>query len=260
MLLRNSGASYHFNPRLQKNSNSFSSSTNDVTSSKRRSRKRGSILGEDKPKGDNNSLELFKALRADGTEQSFDEYTASATLSPWVPTPEVVGRRALEIAKCSAEDIHCDLGCGDGRMNFLAINYPYYITKSIGIDNNAELIDMATKRLSKIHPRPDITFLAEDLLSDEFMELNDDDGGNLLGECTLVTMHFVTEGLNKIKPILEKKLNKDCRVVTIGYAMDGWEMSWSEVMLDLPIYLYNIDEQEFVKDYLKDDKSNESES
>ena len=50
-------------------------------------------------------------------------YLALASLSPWVPCPDIVVKRVLEIANVNATDVHVDLGCGDGRFNFAAVDY-----------------------------------------------------------------------------------------------------------------------------------------
>jgi hypothetical protein len=59
-------------------------------------------------------------------------------------------------------------------------------------------------------------------------------------------MYFVEDALDKIKPLIERHLiGKKCKVITIGYAMKGWEPKWVEVVLGLTVYMYdmqNVDE------------------
>jgi hypothetical protein len=50
-------------------------------------------------------------------------YLTMASLSPWVPCPDIVVKRVLEIANVTTNDVHVDLGCGDGRLNFAALDY-----------------------------------------------------------------------------------------------------------------------------------------
>jgi hypothetical protein len=50
-------------------------------------------------------------------------YLTLASLSPWVPCPDIVVKRVLEIANVTTNDVHVDLGCGDGRLNFAALDY-----------------------------------------------------------------------------------------------------------------------------------------
>ena len=65
-------------------------------------------------------------------EESTDEYLKKTTLSPWVPVPDTIARKALDMTGAGPDDIHVDLGSGDGRMNFHAID-TYLVKKSIGI-------------------------------------------------------------------------------------------------------------------------------
>jgi hypothetical protein len=80
---------------------------------------------------------------------SFDDYLKKSSLSPWVPTPDAVARRMLQLADTSAEDIHCDLGCGDGRVNSIALQH-FHVMRTIGIDNDLQLLKMARDRLLTI--------------------------------------------------------------------------------------------------------------
>jgi len=60
-----------------------------------------------------------------------------------------------------------------------------------------------------------------------------------LEEADIVTMYFVTEALEKIRPRLEAALaDSKCRVITCGYAMPQWEPRWTETILGLPVCLY----------------------
>ena len=40
---------------------------------------------------------------------------------PFVPTPIAVARKMLELAGAGPNDIVYDLGCGDGRIPFIAV-------------------------------------------------------------------------------------------------------------------------------------------
>ena len=75
-----------------------------------------------------------------------DEYlTRVATLSPWVPCPDPVARRMLDLAglaesprEAAGGKIHYDLGCGDGRVNFAALDV--YVPVSNDFDLQPRLI------------------------------------------------------------------------------------------------------------------------
>ncbi len=51
------------------------------------------------------SVSGFVATDKDGRETTMDEYLKFATLSPWVPCPDPVARRCLDIAKAGPNDV-----------------------------------------------------------------------------------------------------------------------------------------------------------
>ena len=54
-------------------------------------------------------------------------------------------------------------------------------------------------------------------------------------------MNFVGDALTKIKPLLEKYLiGSNCKLITIGYEMRGWEPAWAESILGLTIHMYDM--------------------
>ena len=126
----------------------------------------------------------------------------------------------------------------------MAIDSTFDVKKSVGVDIDSSLIQMSNERISKRYPRPkNIEFICADLL--------DIDGAcgeiwkKIEEECTVLTMYFVDEALQKIKPILEEKLGgSGCNVVTVGYNMKGWEPVWVEVILGLPVHLYKMKNKE----------------
>ena len=163
-----------------------------------------------------------------------------ASLSPWVPCPDVVARRMLDVAKAGSATRHYDLGCGDGRLNFHALD-TYAVRHTTGIDIDPNLIRRAEERLSRRHPRPaNVDFVTADLLdSPELWKQIGSDTN------TVITCYFVEEALQKIQPLLEEHCgSKGIRVVTCGYEMKGWHAKWSEVVLGLPIFLYELKDDE----------------
>lgn len=182
---------------------------------------------------------VFSPKKEDGTDfDSFDDYIASVPLSPWVPTPDPVARRMLQLAGADVDDVHYDLGSGDGRLNFMALDV-FKVKKSVGLELDKELLKMCEDRLSKRWPRPDnLHFIRTDILDVDKLSENVN-----LSECTVLTMFFVEDALQKIKPLLEEKFaGTGCRIVANGYAVKGWKPKWKEFVLGLPIFLYEIPE------------------
>jgi Methyltransferase domain len=167
---------------------------------------------------------------------STDEYLHKTTLSPWVPLPDVVARKALDLASVTSEDVHVDLGSGDGRVCFLAID-AFGAAQSVGVDVDQAIVNVAEARKAKRHPAPsNLQFHVGDLLDPLSSAWDVVLGANP----TVITMYFASSALTQFRPLLEEKLvGRSCRIVTSGYEMPGWEASTFEVVLGTQIYLYN---------------------
>jgi hypothetical protein len=164
-------------------------------------------------------------------ENDMDDYLSKTSLSPWAPIPDAVARKVFDVAAAKPHDIHVDLGSGDGRVNFHAIDYG--VQRSIGIDVDQNIVQVARDRLAKRHPPPDLQFYVADLL-DENHEV-----WGLVQEATIITMYFAQEALETFRPLLEKKLmGRECKIITCGYEMPGWDSYMQEVVLGTQIHLY----------------------
>lgn len=96
------------------------------------------------------------------------------------------------------------------------------------------------------HPAPpNLQFVCADLM-DRHNPITNALWDDIARECSILTMYFVEDALEKIKPLIETHLvGHKCKVITIGYAMKGWEPRWAEVVLGLTVYMYdmqNVDE------------------
>jgi Methyltransferase domain len=165
-------------------------------------------------------------------EANIDEYLKKTSLSPWVPMPDSAARKMLDLAAATTSDFHVDLGSGDGRVNFHAIDYG--ISKSLGVDIDAKIVQVARERLQRRHPKPDLEFVVADLLKDTNHPVWEQ-----IQQATIITMYFATEGLQAFRPLLEMKLaGRKCKILTCGYEMPEWISKTNEVVNAMPLYLY----------------------
>lgn len=125
-----------------------------------------------------------------------------------------------------------ELGSGDGRVNFFALEFG--VKQSTGIDVDENIVKIATDRLARIHPKPNINFLVADLMEPDCQAWKE------LDKATIITMYFAKEGLEKLRPLLEKSLRgRRCKIFTCGYAMPGWDSQLVETVLDMEIHFYD---------------------
>eukprot|EP00339_Tiarina_fusa_P002094 CAMPEP_0117012094 /NCGR_PEP_ID=MMETSP0472-20121206/10256_1 /TAXON_ID=693140 ORGANISM="Tiarina fusus, Strain LIS" /NCGR_SAMPLE_ID=MMETSP0472 /ASSEMBLY_ACC=CAM_ASM_000603 /LENGTH=313 /DNA_ID=CAMNT_0004715083 /DNA_START=85 /DNA_END=1026 /DNA_ORIENTATION=+ len=160
------------------------------------------------------------------------EYSEKANLSPWVPVPDSVARKIFDRADVKSDDVHVELGSGDGRVNFFAIEAG--VKQSTGIDVDEYIVKVASDRLNKIHPKPNLEFIVADLMDPN------NPAWDKVKDATILTMYFAKDGLEKIRPWIEQALQgKRCRIFACGYPMPGWESQMVETVLDMPIHFYD---------------------
>ena len=185
-------------------------------------------------------------------------------LSPWVPCPDIVIRRVLEVAQVRWDDVHVDLGSGDGRVNLMAAPL---VSRSIGLEVDKLLLDRA--RTSALRKGLIVMNDDDDDSRVQFHQVNLLDFEKVkqhLKDATVITAYLVEDGLRQIIPLLDKvweETNPHCRIVTVGYQIPGWknpewvELSYGGLQISLykqtevdknvtvpPIIMSNLDTEE----------------
>ncbi|MCY0858969.1 MAG: protein-lysine N-methyltransferase [Sulfolobaceae archaeon] len=128
---------------------------------------------------------------------------------PYVPTPEKVVEKMLEIAGVGPEDIVYDLGAGDGRIVITAAK-KFNAKKAVGIEINDERIREALENIKNNGVEGKVQ-----IIKGNFFEVN-------ISEATVVTMFLLTNVNEMLKPKLEKELKPGTRVVSHEFEMRGW--------------------------------------
>ncbi|AWR97618.1 methyltransferase domain-containing protein [Acidianus sulfidivorans JP7] len=128
---------------------------------------------------------------------------------PYVPTPEKVVRKMLEVAKAGPEDVVYDLGCGDGRI-VIAAAKEFNVKKAICIDISDERLKETEENIKKNAVEGKV--IAE---KGNFFDAN-------LSDATIVTMFLLTNVNEMLKPKLEKELKPGTRIVSHEFEMRGW--------------------------------------
>jgi outer membrane protein assembly factor BamB/SAM-dependent methyltransferase len=124
----------------------------------------------------------------------------------FVPTPQDVVERMLELAKVKREDVVYDLGCGDGRI--VATAARRYGCKAYGCDIDPECINMSRENVEKQGVGRLVT-----------IELKDIFKLDLIG-ADVVTLYLLPQTNERLVPQL-KKLKPGARVVTHAFGIPG---------------------------------------
>ena len=144
----------------------------------------------------------------------------------FVPTPDTVVNKMLELAKVTANDVVYDLGCGDGRIVITAAQR--YGARGVGIDIDPDRIREATDNVRRAQVADKVKFIEGDLF-----EAN-------ISEATVVTLYLLTELNLKLRPKLMKDLRPGTRVVSHAFSMGDWKPERTEQVSGSSVYLWRI--------------------
>ena len=124
---------------------------------------------------------------------------------PYVPTPEVVVDKMLELAKVKKGDMLYDLGCGDGRIVITAARR--YGAQGVGIDINPQRIAEAKANAKEAGVGSQVKFMVGNLLVANFADAD------------VVTLYLLPDVNKKLRPQLWKQLKVGARVVSHDFDM-----------------------------------------
>jgi len=125
----------------------------------------------------------------------------------WVPTPQTLVDRMLDMAKATPQDYVIDLGSGDGRTVITAAKRGI---KAHGIEYNPEMVDLAKRNAQKESVADKATFVEADIFESDF------------SQATVLTLFLLTDLNIRLRPtILEMK--PGTRVVSNTFSMGDWE-------------------------------------
>jgi uncharacterized protein (TIGR03000 family) len=131
---------------------------------------------------------------------------------PFVPTPQEVVDKMLEMASVKEGDVVYDLGCGDGRIVVTAVK-KFKAKKGYGVDLDPERVKDSEANAKKAGVETQVEFKQGDVL-----KIKD------LSEADVVTLYLLPEVNLRLKPILQKTLKPGARVVSHDFDMgDDWK-------------------------------------
>ncbi len=127
---------------------------------------------------------------------------------PYVPTPQVVVDRMLQMAKVTPQDYVIDLGSGDGRIVITAAQK--FGARGFGVDLNPVRIKEATENAAKANVSDRVTFYQRNLFETD------------LSQASVLTMYLLPRVNLDLRPkVLE--LKPGTRVVSHDFSMDEWK-------------------------------------
>lgn len=140
------------------------------------------------------------------------------SLAPYVPTPQDVVERMLELASVGKDDVVYDLGSGDGRLVITAAKK--YGAKGVGVDIDPERISEAKANAEKAGVQSLVEFRQQDALTVD------------VSPATVVTLYLLSSSNMKLRPILTKQLRAGARIVSHQFSMGDWQPAKNETFTD----------------------------
>src|SRR5687767_9006556 len=125
----------------------------------------------------------------------------------WVPTPQALVDRMLDMAKLTPADYLMDLGSGDGRTVITAAKRG---ASAIGIEYNPQMVALSQRNAEKEGVSGRAAFVKADLFMTD------------LSRATVITMFLLPEINLKLRPNL-LKLRPGTRLVSNTFTMGDWQ-------------------------------------
>ena len=145
---------------------------------------------------------------------------------PYVPTPQSVVERMLEIGKVGPQDYLIDLGSGDGRIVVTAAKK--YGARGLGVDLKPTRIAEANENARKAGVTDKVTFHRTDLFETD------------LAPASIITMYLLPRVNLELRPKL-LELKPGTRIVSQSFGMGSeWPPEKTIEVNGLPVYLWTI--------------------
>ena len=136
--------------------------------------------------------------------------------TPYVPTPQVVVNRMLELAQIKPGDTVIDLGSGDGRIMITAAQK--YGARGFGVELNPRLVQSSNEEAHRAGVADRVKFLQQDLFKTDFREAD------------VLTLYLLPDVNMVLRPKILAELKAGTRVVSHDYGMGLWRPEVEETV------------------------------
>ena len=151
---------------------------------------------------------------------------------PYVPTPQEVVERMLELAGVKKGDVVYDLGSGDSRIVVTAAKK--YGVKAIGFEIDPERIKESHENIKKAGVGNLVEIRQQDIRTVD------------LSQASVLTMYLLPEVNLMIRPNIWKQMKPGSRVVSHDFDMGDWKPLKTESIKDSSswdhtLYLWHVE-------------------
>jgi hypothetical protein len=143
---------------------------------------------------------------------------------PYVPTPQEVVDRMLQLGKVRPGEFHIDLGSGDGRI--AVTSAAKHGARSFGVDLNPTRIEEARANAKKAGVSDRATFEQKNLFETD------------IGKADIVTMYLLPSVNIELRPKVLRDMWPGTRVVSHAFDMGDWTPDHRESVIGRTVFLW----------------------
>jgi SAM-dependent methyltransferase len=166
-------------------------------------------------------LRVALPIRLEGESSSYQRLLLARDaeyLAPYVPTPQEVVDRMLEVAELREGDLLYDLGSGDGRIVITAARK--YGIKAVGFEINPGLIKDARDNVAAAGLGHLVEIRQQDVRTVDF------------SPASVLTMYLHPGANLRLRSAILRQLKPGSRVVSHNYGMGSWKPDRVEKLTD----------------------------
>ena len=142
----------------------------------------------------------------------------TASLAPYVASPEMIVEEMLRLADVDKDDVVYDLGSGDGRIVIMAAEI--HGARGIGFELDGDLVRRSTESARRAGVGHLVEFRQQDVLTVD------------LSAATVVTIYLGQEANLKLRPALRTQLRPGAVVISHDFDMGDWRPEAIRNLLD----------------------------
>jgi hypothetical protein len=125
----------------------------------------------------------------------------------WVPSPQELVDKMLDMAKVTSKDYLMDLGSGDGRTVITAAKRG---VRALGVEFNPDMVALSKRNATKAGVSDKARFVEADIFKSD------------LSQATVITLFLLTDLNLKLRPTI-LTLKPGTRIVSNTFRMGDWE-------------------------------------
>jgi SAM-dependent methyltransferase len=139
----------------------------------------------------------------------------------WVPTPEVLVERMLDVAKVTPQDYVMDLGSGDGRNVIAAAKRG---ARALGVEYNQDMVDLSRRRAEEAGvggPAGKAQFVQGDMYVAD------------ISQASVMALFLLPQNMLQLRDKFAA-LKPGSRIVSNTFGIENWEPDYTETVPNCP--------------------------